>query len=82
MVKAFCRVQNCPPDDSTVCVIVMRSDVNMSPDAESREMMYEDYSLNVADINLLDFPSCYNQGMMGKSMLKKKFVNFQASNLC
>lgn len=70
MARAFCRVQNCPPDDSTVCVIVMRSDGNMSPDAESHAMMYEDYSLNVADINLWDFPNCYNPAMMEKSMLK------------
>lgn len=51
-MRAFCRVQSCPPDDSTVYVIVMRSDASTSPDAETHEMMYEDYSLNVADINL------------------------------
>ena len=50
--RAFCRAQNCPPDDSTVCVIVMRSDASMNPDEELHAMMYEDCSLNVADINL------------------------------
>ena len=51
--RAFCRVQNFLPDDlQDSCVIVMRSDVNMSSDAESHEMMYGGYSSSAADINL------------------------------
>jgi hypothetical protein len=51
MATTFCRVQNFPPDDSPVCVIVMRSVNMLSPDAESHEKMLHD-SLSVADINL------------------------------
>jgi hypothetical protein len=53
MARAFCRVQSCPPDDSTVYVlIVMRSDASMSPDGESHAKMCEDCSWSEADINL------------------------------
>jgi hypothetical protein len=70
MAKAFCRVQNCPPDDLRwVCVIVMRSDANTSPDVDLHVTMRRG-SLNAADTGSLDCPSCCSRGMMGKLMLK------------
>jgi hypothetical protein len=55
--RAFCRVQNYPPDDlmdlyALLLLIVMRSDANMSLDVVSHAMMNEGYSLNAADTNL------------------------------
>lgn len=76
MATAFCKFQNYPPDDLwMVCVIVMRS-ANMIPDGELHEKNVLHDSLNAADTNSLDFPSCCNRAMMEILMLKINIRKF------
>jgi hypothetical protein len=79
--KAFCRVQNCPPDDLRwVCVVVMRSDASTSPDGDLHATSQHD-SLSAADTDSSDYPNCCSLEMTEKSMLKKKKKSFNGNKI-